>query len=313
MTILPRMSDPIQARIEGLVKENKVLLFMKGTPQFPQCGFSATCIGILDGIGARYNTVNVLADPAIRDGVKTFSSWPTIPQLYVEGEFLGGCDIMKQLHASGELAQTLASYITPVAAPMVTVTPAAAETLAAAINDAGPGQVLHLSCTTSFQYDLSIGDPRPAAFSCESNGVTVHVDRGSAQRLDGATIDFVNDARGGGFQINSPKEPPKVRAMSVTELAEKLERGEPLQLWDVRPTTERDVAKIDAARQLDEQAWKIVEALPKDTMLVLHCHHGGRSQRAAEQLVKSGFSKVYNLTGGIDAWSTQVDTKVPKY
>ncbi|MEO6953493.1 MAG: Grx4 family monothiol glutaredoxin [Polyangia bacterium] len=307
------MSDPTQARIDGLVKENKVLLFMKGTPQFPQCGFSATCIGILDGIGAKYNTVNVLADPAIRDGVKAYSNWPTIPQLYVEGEFLGGCDIMKQLYASGELAQTLASYIAPVTAPKLTVTPAAAETLAAAIKDAGPGQVLHLTCGATFQYDLSIGDARPADFTCESNGVTVHIDRASAPRLDGGTIDFVNDARGGGFQITSPHEPPKVRAMSVTELDEKLKKGEPLQLWDVRPDAERKVAKIDAAKQLDEQAWKIVEALPKDTMLVIHCHHGGRSQRAAEQLVKSGFTKVYNLTGGIDAWSTQVDSKVAKY
>ena len=80
------MSDPVQQRIDGLVKEHKVLLFMKGTPQFPQCGFSATVIGILNGIGAKYQTVNVLADPGVRAGIKAYSNWPTIPQLYVKGE-----------------------------------------------------------------------------------------------------------------------------------------------------------------------------------------------------------------------------------
>jgi monothiol glutaredoxin len=120
------MSDPTLQRIEELVKANKVLLFMKGTPQFPQCGFSATVVSILDGLGVKFTGVNVLADPAIRDGVKTYSNWPTIPQLYVDGEFVGGCDIVKQMSASGELGQKLAAYSAPVAAPKLTITPPAA-------------------------------------------------------------------------------------------------------------------------------------------------------------------------------------------
>src|SRR4029078_6249828 len=107
------MSDPIQQRIEGLVKGKKVLLFMKGTPQFPQCGFSATVIQILSGLGAQFDTVNVLGDPQSRDAIKTSSNWPTIPQLYVDGEFVGGCDIVKQLSASGELAQVLKDHVAP--------------------------------------------------------------------------------------------------------------------------------------------------------------------------------------------------------
>jgi monothiol glutaredoxin len=306
-------TDPTQAKIDSLVKEHKVLLFMKGTAQFPQCGFSATCIQILDGLGAKYQTVNVLADPAIRDGVKTYSNWPTIPQLYVEGEFLGGCDIVKQMYSSGELATKLAAYAAPVTAPTLTVTPAAAAPLLAALKDAGKGEVLHLSCDARFQYDLSIGDERPSDFKVESNGLVVYVDRSSAPRLDGAKIDFVNDASGGGFSIESPHEPPKVRAMSPKDLHDKMQAKAPLELWDVRTEEERNTARIEGAQMLDEQAWKKLEATPKDTMLVIHCHHGGRSQRAAEQLVKSGFTKVYNLTGGIDAWSQAVDPKVPRY
>lgn len=310
------MSDPTQARIDSMVKEHKVLLFMKGTPQFPQCGFSATVIQILDGLGAKYQTVNVLADPAIRDGVKTYSNWPTIPQLYVEGEFLGGCDIVKQLSASGELATKLAPYAAPQAPavePKLTVTAAAAKTLGAALKDAGDGQVLHLACNARFQYDLSIGDPRPGDFAVVSNGITVHVDKASSARLDGATIDFVSDAQGGGFQVTSPHEPPRVRALAPKDLHTMMQRKESFQLWDVRTPEEHATARIEGARLLDEAAMKALATMPKDTVMVMHCHHGGRSQRAAEQLIKDGFTKVYNLTGGIDAWSQAVDPKVPRY
>ena len=310
------MSNETQVRIESMVKEHKVLLFMKGTPQFPQCGFSATCIQILDGLGAKFQTVNVLADPAIRDGVKTYSNWPTIPQLYVEGEFLGGCDIMKQMSASGELATKLKPYLAPVAPakePKITVTPNAAKPLSDALVDAGTGQVIHLSCDARFQYDLSIGDARPGDFMVASNGVTVHVDKASSARLDGATIDFVSDASGGGFKIESPSEPAKVRGLSPKDLHAMMQRKEPLQLWDVRTAEERMTAQIEGARHLDEAGMKALEQMPKDTVMVIHCHHGGRSQRAAEELIKGGWKKVYNLTGGIDAWSQAVDPKVPRY
>ena len=100
------MSD-VNARIQGLIDASPVFLFMKGTPTFPQCGFSATVISILDHLGVRFVTVNVLEDDEIRQGIKDFSNWPTIPQLYVKGEFLGGCDITKEMFQSGELKQLL--------------------------------------------------------------------------------------------------------------------------------------------------------------------------------------------------------------
>jgi len=98
------MSDAT-SRIDELVKANDIVLFMKGTALFPQCGFSSRAVAILDRLGARYETVDVLQDPEIRQGIKAYSEWPTIPQLYVKGEFVGGSDIMMEMFESGELQQ----------------------------------------------------------------------------------------------------------------------------------------------------------------------------------------------------------------
>lgn len=101
------MSDDVQARIATAVNSAEVLLFMKGTPLFPQCGFSNRAISILDHLGVEYATIDVLQDPGIRSGIKEFSDWPTIPQLYVKGEFVGGSDIMMEMYEAGELLELL--------------------------------------------------------------------------------------------------------------------------------------------------------------------------------------------------------------
>lgn len=101
------MSDAVQAEIAEAVKSNEILLFMKGTPTFPQCGFSSVVVQVLDYLGAEYQAVNVLDDMSVREGIKVFSDWPTIPQLYVKGEFVGGCDIIKEMFESGELRDYL--------------------------------------------------------------------------------------------------------------------------------------------------------------------------------------------------------------
>ncbi len=98
------MSDAA-GRIDDIVKANDVVLFMKGTPLFPQCGFSSRAVSILDHLGVPFETVDVLQDPEVRQGIKAYSDWPTIPQLYVKGEFVGGSDIMMEMFQSGELQQ----------------------------------------------------------------------------------------------------------------------------------------------------------------------------------------------------------------
>lgn len=97
------MASDINARIKNEIESNDVVLFMKGTPQAPQCGFSMQVVQMLDHLGAPYKAINVLADPEIRDGIKQYSNWPTIPQLYVKNEFIGGCDITREMFQSGEL------------------------------------------------------------------------------------------------------------------------------------------------------------------------------------------------------------------
>ena len=107
------MTDPIHARIQQTVADNPAVLFMKGTPVFPQCGFSARVVQILSHLGVPFVGVNVLEDPDLRDGIKTFSQWPTIPQFYAGGEFVGGCDIVTEMFQSGELATLLAEKGVP--------------------------------------------------------------------------------------------------------------------------------------------------------------------------------------------------------
>ncbi|PIE19861.1 MAG: monothiol glutaredoxin, Grx4 family [Proteobacteria bacterium] len=97
------MNESTLERIDSAVKAHTILLFMKGSPEFPQCGFSAVTVEILERLAVPYTTVDVLADPSIRQGIKEYSQWPTIPQLYVNGEFVGGCDIAREMFESGEL------------------------------------------------------------------------------------------------------------------------------------------------------------------------------------------------------------------
>ncbi len=96
---------PVFDRIRTEISETPVVLFMKGTPVFPQCGFSSVCVQVLGNLGIPFKGINVLEDPDVREGIKSFSNWPTIPQLYVKGEFVGGCDIVREMYESGELME----------------------------------------------------------------------------------------------------------------------------------------------------------------------------------------------------------------
>src|SRR5690349_17432149 len=101
------MAEDMMAEIENELRSNKVMIYMKGTPSFPQCGFSAATIEVFEELGRPFSTVDVLASPAKREAIKRFSNWPTIPQVYVDGKFIGGCDIVRELHERGELKRLL--------------------------------------------------------------------------------------------------------------------------------------------------------------------------------------------------------------
>ncbi len=306
--------DPaLRSRIEQLIASERVVLFMKGVRGAPQCGFSATVCRILDGLIPEYATVNVLADPALREGIKAFSAWPTIPQLYVGGELLGGCDIVQEMLADGTLFETLGVPRPSAEPPRIMITDAAAQALRElAARAAGP---LHLSIDAQFQHGLFFAPAEPEAVTLTVNGVALELDPLSASRANGLTLDAEIRADGPAFRIDNPNAPraPDVRQMSVKELASRLAGGERLTLLDVRTPEERAIAHIEGARLLDASLAEQLERLDKGTPLVFHCHHGGRSQRAAEHFAALGFTNVWNLAGGIDAWSREIDPRVPTY
>jgi monothiol glutaredoxin len=312
------MDESTRQQIEGAIRGNQVVLFMKGTPQAPRCGFSATVAGILDELVGEYKTVDVLSDSKIRDGVKEYSDWPTIPQLYVKGEFVGGCDIVREMYESGELHETLGVRVEPVAAPKVVLTPAAAVALAEAVADAASGEPagehhIRVEIDQDFQHALSISGRQARDIEVAFEGVTLLFDRASARRAEGLRVDYVQGPEGPAFKLENPNEPPRVKSVDVTALKAKMDEDPNLELLDVRSQKEREQAKIDGSKLLDREAQQYVLGLDKGTPLYFHCHHGQRSQQAAAFFLSHGFHNVYNVSGGIDAWSLEIDPNVPRY
>jgi monothiol glutaredoxin len=306
------ITPELKSHFDTLVQKNKVVLFMKGNKHFPQCGFSAKVAGMLNELVGKYETVNVLADPAVRDGIKEYSSWPTIPQLYVDGQFVGGCDIVTEMYASGELQKLLGASLPKVELPTITMSAPAAKALLDASSEPGEDK-LRLEISGGFQHELFFGPKKAGDLEVKSGDVVFLMDAASARRANGLSIDFVETPDGGAFKLENPNEPPRVKAMTVKELKALMDKGEKLSLFDVRTPGERETAKIAGAVHLDEAGEKQLLALPKDAKIVFHCHHGGRSRTAADRLVKEGWKNVWNLEGGIDAWSQQIDPTVKRY
>jgi monothiol glutaredoxin len=316
----------VEATIRELVTTKKVVLFMKGSRHFPQCGFSAQCVDILNKLVPAYETVNVLSDPAMRDGIKKFSDWPTIPQLYVDGKFVGGCDIVKEMFANGELAETLgaagavaagvggASAAAPSGPPAIKVTDAAAKAILAAKES--PTEDLRVIISPTFENELFFDGAQAGDIVVDAGAVTLRLDVASASRAHGLTIDFVDASGGGGFKLDNPLAParaPSVRSMTPKALRSALDAHEPLSLFDVRTDGERATASVKDAIAMNENGQRHLGTLPKITKLVFMCHHGMRSRVAAEAALRQGFTDVWNLEGGIDAWSVEVDATVPRY
>ncbi len=304
------LNDALKARIESTIQQDRVVLFMKGTRHFPQCGFSATVVQILDKLVPKYATVNVLADAEIREGIKAYANWPTIPQLYIDGKFVGGCDIVRDMYTAGELQEAL-GVEEKVKLPSITVTAAAKAAITDAQKDA-PGELLRIEVSPRFEYALSLGEAEKGDLTIETAGIKLLIDRESAERADGMTIDFTTNGEGG-FKIDNPNEPARVQQIGPVELKQMMDRGDALRLYDVRTPDERATAMIAGSILLDQQAQTELAKLPKDTTLVFQCHSGGRSQRAAEYFIEQGFKRVFNLAGGIDAWSQQVDPSIKRY
>lgn len=305
------MTPELRAKLERAISENEILLFMKGTRSAPSCGFSGKTVEILDTLLSNYATVDVLAHPEVRDAIKEFSSWPTIPQLYVRGTFVGGADIIAELFESGELPEKLGLAPPDAKVPTLRVSDRALEAFRGFLGNGD--EVILVDIDREYQAGLSVG-PRPAqAIFVDESGVVFAFDRLSATRAEGLTIDFVDTPEGSAFKIDSPLAPPKVKDMTVEALAARRVAQVPHRLIDVRTEGEWNLARIEGAELLSTELEEKLRELPLETPLVFQCHHGMRSARVAERFVGYGFREVFNLVGGIDAWSERVDPSVPRY
>jgi len=302
----------VEDRIREIVSTNKVVLFMKGTRSAPQCGFSARTIEALDDYMDEYHTVDVIADPEIRSAIKTFTSWPTIPQLYVDGEFVGGCDIITEMNRSDELSKVLGVSKQDVSEPVIEITDAAVAALSEYWDGEGAPQV-RFKVSPRFDNVMEFDEKQPGDFVIPLEAITLLVDRASARRADGVTIDFVSEPGRTGFRIENPQEPPRVKLVSAAELKSWLDEGKPIFLIDVRGEEERAIAKIDAAKPLVPEGNAILPSMDPDAVVVFQCHHGARSMAAAQHWLEHGLRNVYNLEGGIDAWSLNVDADIERY
>jgi monothiol glutaredoxin len=305
------LNDAVKSKIENYLQDNKVVLFMKGNPQQPMCGFSAKTVAALDSVVPDYTSVNVLDDPEIREAIKVYGNWPTIPQLYIDGELVGGCDIVLNMLNSGELHECLGLEAPDRTPPDVTVTQEATAKIREAM-EGHDGIALQFTIDANWDSQFNLAPPQGNEITAQSNGIDILMDLATAQRAHGATIDWVSTMQGEGLAIDLPMAPPPVKQMTVQELAKKMESGA-ITLVDVRGDDDRARASIEGSIVLTREMMEKLEVMPKESEIAFICHHGNSSQGAAEHFRKQGFTKISNVAGGIHAWSLEIDSSVPAY
>lgn len=305
------MTTAVHQRISELLSQHRVVLFMKGTPQAPRCGFSSRAVGLLGSLQQQYLGVDVLADEEIRQGIKDYGNWPTIPQLYVDGELVGGSDIIAQMYGSGELHALLGAAAPDRTPPQIQITAAAAQAIRAGMAD-DPGLSLHLDIDASWRAQFQLAPAEGHEIVASDQGIDLLMNPDTAARARGMQIDWVESMQGSGLSVRLPAAPPPVQALQVEELRERLSAGS-IQVLDVRPEADRARAPFAAAKVLDPASFAALSGLPRDRPLAFLCHYGNSSRQAAEQFRALGFTDVYNIEGGIDAWSQRIDPSLPRY
>ncbi|MFW5815870.1 MAG: Grx4 family monothiol glutaredoxin [Wenzhouxiangella sp.] len=296
-----RLDPALKERIDQQIASHDVVLYMKGTPKMPQCGFSAKTAGMLDSLlGGNFAAFNVLEDEAIREGIKVYGNWPTIPQLYVKGELLGGCDIITEMFNAGELHEMLGLEKPDRTPPEIEISDKAAAKIREFL--AGyPGQFLHFSIASDWDANFNIGPREGHEIATEAAGITLLMDLASAQRARGARIDWVETVQGEGLKLDLPGAPPPVRQMSPAELQQKMNAGERVLVVDTRSEADRKSHPLDFARPLDAGLMAELKEADPNLPLVFLCNVGVSSQAVAEHYRKQGFAEVYNLEGGVQA------------
>lgn len=295
------LSPEVRAMIEQRIGAADVVLFMKGSPKMPQCGFSAKTAGLLDSLlEGQYLAYNVLEDEDLREGIKVFSDWPTIPQLYIKGEFMGGCDIVTEMYNAGELHAMLGLEVPDRTPPEITMTDTAAKQIQAFL-DQYPGQYLHFSITPDWDARFEVGPRGGHEIASEAGGMTVLMDLATAQKAKGATIDWVETMQGSGLKLDLPGAPPAVQSITAAELQQRLNQGEDLWVVDTRPEADRQAKPVDFAKPLDAEMMQRLKEADPHQPVVFMCHVGITSLKIAEHYRKQGMTQLFNLEGGAEA------------
>lgn len=198
------LTPELESRIQGIVGSAPCVLFMKGSPASPQCGFSAQVVQVLNRLLPEYETFDVLSDGEVREGVKEFSDWPTIPQLYIGGEFMGGCDIVKEMYDSGELHDALGMERAELSAEEVEITINAEAEQILRNAQQQQGAELHFGIDAKFQPFLGFGPAAGAELRVPVGGLFFLLDRDSAERARGASITVVDTEHGQRLDVDIP-------------------------------------------------------------------------------------------------------------
>ncbi|MCP4925545.1 MAG: Grx4 family monothiol glutaredoxin [Gammaproteobacteria bacterium] len=295
-----------QGIIDNLLSNNKVVLFMKGTPDQPQCGFSAKTIATLDLLTSTFMAVNVLEYPEIREGIKEHSNWPTIPQLYIDGELIGGNDIVQDMLKSGELATALGVDIPTTTQPEITISPDGIALIKSALDAEKTGN-LQLQISATWTHQMSLDDNPENDICVDIDGLKLYMDPWTAGRADGLQMTLEKGMTGSRFIFDNPNAPPPVNQMTVQTLKTRLDSGDDIVLIDVRENSEQENTTITGARLWNSDTRTFIESLPKDTEIIIHCHLGDNSQTLADTLRQHGYTNLHNLAGGIKAWTEATD------
>ena len=199
------LNEETRQRISSLIESGDVVLFMKGNRTMPQCGFSGRVVADPGRPARGLQTVDVLADPEIRDGIKEYSTWPTIPQLYVKGEFVGGCDIINELYGTGELHEKLGIAGAGAHGPDHCASPTAAAARIREYMQRAPGETSSSTVDARHQPSLGLATRSGARDRGRGNGIRLRMDIASAERADGLSIDLVESATGRRVQDRQPE------------------------------------------------------------------------------------------------------------
>ena len=290
------MTEELRAKLQAMVDSHDVVLFMKGTRQQPQCGFSNRVVSILEELEIDYQTYNVFSDPDIRSGMKDFSMWPTFPQLYIKQEFVGGCDLVTEMMQSGELPGMLGVTLEDVEPPAVHCSPNILNLFKESLATHGGG--IHIDVNKNFQYDIFIGPKSNGQVESIIDGVPFYFSRGSAKRANGISLDF-KDGDNGGVLIDNPNE-PKFSDIAVSDVEAWVADNPNAKVYQIGVTADQ---VLPFATLLDASAHQEIGQLPKDHPIAFMCVMGVRSQHAAKDLTFQGYSNVFNIIGGLTAWN----------